>query len=134
MGDGQSKQHTRWSHGRLQWRRVCEHGPKTIDGPPELFMNTCNAHNWVSITLEDLVGDRSAIGSKLELKTDNHHQKRWILAGGTSFLSSSPTTAYFGLNEDNRIIELSIEWPDGSETLLTDLNVNHHITIQRSHQ
>ena len=40
----------------------------------------------------------------------------------------------FGLNEDNRIIELSIEWPDGSETLLTDLNVNHHITIQRSDQ
>ncbi|MGC6507649.1 MAG: CRTAC1 family protein [Myxococcota bacterium] len=107
---------------------------KPIDGPPELFMNTCNAHNWVSITLEDLVGNRSAIGSKLELKTDNHHQKRWILAGGTSFLSSSPTTAYFGLSQDNRIIELSIEWPDGSETRLTDLNVNHHITIQRSNQ
>lgn len=105
---------------------------KPIDGPPELFMNQCNGHSWISITLEDLTGNRSAIGSTLRLTTENHSQLRWILAGGTSFVSSSPNTAYFGLKNDDQLIELFIEWPDGRTTQHANLNANHHVTIRRS--
>ena len=105
---------------------------KPIDGPPELFMNRCNGYNWISITLEDDIGNRSAIGSHLVLQTENDTQQRWLLAGGTSFMSSTPNTAYFGLHTESQITALNIQWPDGHMTTLDALSVNHHMTIHRS--
>lgn len=87
--------------------------------------------NWLRVFLDTQGWDELAphgFGAKVTVTADGQQYMRAI-TGGVSYLGVSELSAPFGLTEHTTIDELQISWPDGSKTVLTDLDVNQMLTI-----
>jgi len=111
-----------------------------LDGDIDIF-----TANFLSLTrlyrndLEDnpgylqvqLVGEAnnpSAIGSRIELTTENARQLREITVG-SNYQSQNPLVQHFGLGGVERIDELRVWWPHGGESVLKDIEPNQKLTL-----
>jgi hypothetical protein len=54
-----------------------------------------------------------------------------IRAGGTSFASSGPPEAHFGLGEHEVIDQVTIRWPDGEVSELGPMQTRQRLTVTR---
>jgi hypothetical protein len=50
---------------------------------------------------------------------------------GSNYLSQQPATLHFGLGAADSIESITVTWPDaaGTETILTNVDINQAITI-----
>ena len=55
-------------------------------------------------------------------------QRRWVLAGSTSFYTSVVAPVHFGLGEAERVDRLTVTWPDGSSSSWRDLAARQRVT------
>ena len=79
--------------------------------------------NWFQLSLKGTVSNRSAIGTKVTLTTENRTIRRYF--SGVGFLGQSMKPLHFGLHADETIEELVIKWPSGlEETYTTGLEIN----------
>ena len=90
-----------------------------VNGPPVHFRNNVQDTNALAIRLIDEAGNRDAIGARLELRTDAGLQVRELQLGG-GFMSFDAPVAHFGLGEHAEAGSLSIRWPDGAITELSE--------------
>ncbi len=99
----------------------------------ELYRNdTVSDHHWLTIQLRDnATTNRFGIGAKLTIHNGDQQQTREIRVGN-NFVSHGPAEAHFGLGDDNGIERLTVRWPDGDQTVLTNLSGDHVLTVQRS--
>jgi len=54
------------------------------------------------------------------------------LHAGSSYLSSEDPRLHFGLGDAERVAELVVLWPDGSTTVVRDVDVNQHLLVAAS--
>jgi len=88
-----------------------------VNGPLVLFRNNSQGRGLV-FELQDLRGNRKAIGARLTLEmADGSRQTREIQLGG-GFMSFDAPRVHFGLGETGEAQGLRISWPDGEETHL----------------
>lgn len=78
--------------------------------------------SWLKIQLQGTISNRDAIGTTVQLTTENRVLKRYYT--GVGFLSQSLHGVHFGLDDDTKVIALQIEWPSGIVEQYTDLGVN----------
>ena len=45
-------------------------------------------------------------------------------------MSQNPTEQIFGLGHDT-VDELRVQWPDGSETVISDIEANHRLVVRQ---
>jgi tetratricopeptide (TPR) repeat protein len=74
--------------------------------------------------------NRDAIGARVTVETDRGRRTR-IVQAGSGFISQRSKELLFGLGESQRIITLTVVWPDGTSESLTDVPLNHRIRIER---
>jgi hypothetical protein len=99
-----------------------------INGPPLLLRNEqrLNRH-WLRLKLVGARSNRDAIGAWVKVRAGN--QTLWRLVMPTrSYLSQSELPVTFGLGKVDRIDEITVIWPEGSQQrleppLLDALNV-----------
>ncbi len=72
-----------------------------------------------------------AIGSKVSIKVGSVVQSRAITAGN-SFYGQEPAEAFFGLGENTTVDEITIVWPGGAKTTITEVAGNQIITVNDS--
>ncbi|MEM7280356.1 MAG: CRTAC1 family protein [Pseudomonadota bacterium] len=98
---------------------------------PRLFENKLNSHNSVSFRLRQSGKNSDAIGATVTINSGDKAQiKELSLSGG--FMSYDHPVVYFGLAESKVVDKLTIVWPDGEQTTITDpLEANHHYVVQR---
>ncbi|MBT8271831.1 MAG: ASPIC/UnbV domain-containing protein, partial [Bacteroidia bacterium] len=80
------------------------------------------ALNWFKVVLEGTVSNRDAIGTTLTLQTETRTIKRYYT--GVGFLGQSLQPVHFGLNSDEQILELQLDWPSGLQEVYNVLDVN----------
>ena len=92
-----------------------------------LYKNLNSSGNWIAITLEGVVSNRSAFGSKVTLYSSGNSFYRELL-GGSSHLSQNQSLIHFGLGEIQEIDSLVISWPNGlyQTEIQPELNTRHH--------
>jgi len=61
-----------------------------------------------------------AIGAVVTTRTGNITRTR-LISAGTSFMAQVPAEAHFGIGQSTVIDELIVKWPDGTQTVLTDV-------------
>ncbi len=96
-----------------------------------MFLNPGNDNNWVTIRLQGVTANRSAIGARLRLETttpDGRQTVHKLLGSGGSFGANS-LQQEIGLGRATRIDSLTIEWPGASTQVFTDIEINQTLLI-----
>jgi len=77
---------------------------------------------------EGTASTRDAIGARVSVETDRMKRVR-VVAAGSGFLSQHSKELLFGLGESARIEGLTVEWPSGRRQEITDVPLDHRVTI-----
>jgi hypothetical protein len=100
---------------------------------PKLYRNDLvagPAANWLTVAL-DTHGSRSnapnGIGATVRVVTADGTRMRHVDAG-MNYQSQSEMTAHFGVAGDD-LVDVRVDWPDGTATLLRDVRASQRLTI-----
>ena len=97
-----------------------------IGGPLVLLENTGAAGHWLEIAL-----DSFAPGAMVTVElSDGRRLVREVQAGG-SYLSSEDPRAHFGLGSAGRVAEVTVLWPGGATTRMTDVAADRLLVVER---
>jgi len=92
-----------------------------VNQPPSLLRNRAERTNaFLSLRLEGVESNRSAIGARVTVEADGRTQMQDVVGGG-SYYSHSDLALYFGLGTVDRIDALAVRWPSGAEQRFTDV-------------
>ena len=99
-----------------------------IAGPAVLLQNDLSeaetAPHWLQVSLDGFFpGARvvATLPSGQELVREMH--------AGSSYLSTEDPRLNFGLGSADTVSNLTVFWPDGTQTRLTDVAANQHLTV-----
>ena len=97
-----------------------------------LYRNTggvTHDRNWINVRLRG-GGDinRDAIGARVYLSTVSGRTLMQEVKCGSSLGAGNDTALHFGLGDDG-IRELRVRWPNGEESLLSDVDVNQFLEV-----
>ena len=105
-----------------------------LDDYPSLLINQgVGGHHWILIRLSGSAGNRFGVGARVRVNAGGMVQSREMKAGD-SFASSNDPRAHFGLGTTTVIQELTVTWPSGKVSKLTDVAVDRIITIDEPKQ
>ncbi|HEY7059604.1 MAG TPA: FG-GAP-like repeat-containing protein [Vicinamibacterales bacterium] len=94
-----------------------------------LFRNDCaSGHAAVAIRLTGTKSNRDAIGAQVTVETDRGRFTR-VVKAGSGFLSEHSKEVLVGLGTSERIAGITILWPSGGTQTVTDVPVNHRLSI-----
>ena len=91
-----------------------------------------NDNHFVSVKLTGRQSNRDAIGARIRIKPKDGDWLTKTVTAGSGFLSQSSKRITFGLGQSKAIEKAMIQWPDGSEDLLTDLDIDQHYLIEQT--
>ena len=93
--------------------------------------NEIQKNNYLKIKLEGKAPNTQGIGAKVQITTDSAtiFQEVFFTRG---YASSVEPVLLVGIGKSNHIKELKVQWPDGLESRLTDVQPNQLIKIQQA--
>ncbi len=102
-----------------------------LNEPSTIYKNNSverNTNNYLKIRLIGPDQNKSAEGTKVEIKCDGKLQRQDKHAN-RGYLSSIDPILHFGIGTSTHINQINITWPDGKQSLITDQKANQLITI-----
>ena len=103
-----------------------------VAGPPLLLRNDVDTgHHWLRVELKGQAPNTGAIGARLELESGGSVQYREVMPT-RSYLSQVERTVTFGLGSASQIERLTVNWPNGEQSVLTDLDADGVLLIDQA--
>jgi len=102
-----------------------------MNDPPSLLRNDSrNENNWIKIKLIGTKCNRTAIGTRVVVRTGGHTQMDEVHSGG-SVMSQSDLRLHFGLGQTKLVDEVEVIWPTTRKSeKFTKIEANQILTIQ----
>lgn len=97
-------------------------------GAVSLFRNQGNDNHWIGLKLRPGGATGSAYGTVVVLRAGSQ-ELRASATDGLANYGQSERTVRFGLGRRTRVDEVRIRWPDGSEEVRSDLEVDRVVPI-----
>jgi hypothetical protein len=97
-----------------------------------LYLNNGNGNAWIQIALTGTTSNRSAIGAKIRLKATIGGTPMWQLREirtRNGFFVQTDLAAHFGLGDATVVDSIKVEWPSGSNQVLTSVATNQYLEI-----
>ena len=101
----------------------------TSTSGPSLWRNDASGNNFLSVKLQGTAPNTEAVGGRIMLTIGGITQMREI-GINSNFLSQNPTEQIFGLGVQTMASELRIQWPDGRETVIPNVEAGQWLTIR----
>ncbi len=99
--------------------------------PPSLLQNdVARDQGWLKVKLVGTKSNRSAIGSRVTVKTEQGTQMQELLSQ-SSFLSCNDFRLHFGLG-DAKSAELLVRWPTGEWQNVGTVKANQLVTVKEN--
>jgi uncharacterized repeat protein (TIGR01451 family) len=96
--------------------------------PNHLFWNNGNANHWLQIKLVGMETNKSAIGTRVHVKSNGQWQMREVTSqsgiGGQSSYRN-----HFGLGSATQVDSVLIQWPDGVRQTITSISADQNLII-----
>lgn len=86
----------------------------------QAWRNEGGCTEGVVLSLRGAAGNRGAFGAKVEVEVGEERYTRWLLPSTTG--SQSTKKLFLGMEGQKEIERLTITWPDGAETVVTDVS------------
>ena len=95
-----------------------------------LYRNqTDNGNHYLTVKLNGTGNNQLGVGAHITLTSEGGTQIR-DLGGTNNYVSHNPLEAHFGLGSATTA-DIIVRWPDGSETMTSNVNVDQLVTISR---
>ena len=95
-----------------------------------LFRNDHPERNaGLAVRLVGTKGNRDAVGARVTVETDRLRVTKYVQAG-SGFISQHSKELLFGLGKSERMVRLTVRWPDGETQVLADLPLDRRIRIE----
>ncbi|MFZ9859292.1 MAG: CRTAC1 family protein [Roseiflexaceae bacterium] len=102
-----------------------------LDAPAVLFENRMCGGNATLITLNDPTSaNHAAIGAIATVHVADLTMTRQVKSE-SGYLAGESRTLHYGVADAKVIDSINIIWPDGTQSMIEQLPVNHHITITK---
>ncbi len=88
-----------------------------------LYKNNGGDNNWISIRLEGVISNRSAIGARIYCYSNGMVQTREV-ASSTGQYTGSSLVQTFGIGSETSIDRIEIFWPSGIHQVISNPNIN----------
>ena len=95
-----------------------------LGGPAVLWRNVSTPRHWLQVALAGTRSPRDGIGARVRVGT----QVAWINTS-TSYASSKPPIAYFGLGDATTVPAIEVTWPDGTMQRAAAEGIDRVVTI-----
>jgi hypothetical protein len=97
---------------------------------PSLYRNdSSNRNAWIGFRLIGALGNRDAIGARVEIEAGGRTQIGEVRSGG-SYLSHNDMRLHFGVGSARRVDRIRIRWPNGKTVALGSMNTGQYVTIR----
>jgi hypothetical protein len=96
----------------------------SIGGPLVLLEDTGPVGNWLEVSLKGFQADALVTATLA-----NGRKLVQELHDGSSYLSSEDPRAHFGLGRQTKVAKLTIRWPNGKLTRLSNLRANRIVAV-----
>ena len=133
-----------WGVGQIINSNGSAYSDLDLDGDLDLILNNLDSTAfilenraeqrdgaWFQVMLDGNDWNRSAIGARVTVVDKLGSQMAEVMPTH-GYLSSSELLLHFGLGSASRVDSVIIEWPDGTWSVETDLEVNQRHTISYS--
>lgn len=101
-----------------------------LDGPPTLLRNDGgNRNHWLLVDCKGRRSNRSAIGARVEVKVGDRTLIREVHSG-TSYVSQNDLRLHFGLGSAEKVSRLTVNWPSGATSTMTDIDADQILAIE----
>ncbi|TWU57859.1 FG-GAP-like repeat-containing protein [Rubripirellula reticaptiva] len=97
--------------------------------PSGLLINqTQTDHHWLQLSLVGVSSERDAIGATIEVNVGDQTWTGWVVTGD-GYLCRNEQVVSFGLGEEQRIDDVTVTWPDGSQSQYSEITVDQRWLI-----
>ncbi|MDH3337568.1 MAG: CRTAC1 family protein [Gammaproteobacteria bacterium] len=93
-----------------------------------LWRNGTDNNNFLSVKLNGAAPNTEAVGARISINYGGNTQMREICIG-SNFLSQNPTAQTFGIGSAAQVDTVTVQWPDGRETALANVQAGQFITV-----
>jgi len=90
------------------------------------WRNDLQTKNTIKVNLNAQTLNTQAIGAKIKVRSGNVTQLREVSIG-SNFASHNPTEQIFGLGESDRVEDITIQWPNGTQTQQMNVRANQDL-------
>jgi hypothetical protein len=98
----------------------------TIGGEALLLKTVGELGNWLKLDLQGVYP-----GARAVVTLPNGREMVREVHVGSSYLASEDPRLHFGLGDFDSVPQITIRWPDGAETILTDVAANQIVQVTR---
>ena len=88
--------------------------------------------NWIGLELRTKDGQRDALGARVHIQMPSGREQWGYATTAGSYASASDPRVHFGLGDEAVIESLSIQWPSGATTKMTDVKAGQILTIEEA--
>lgn len=93
-----------------------------------LWRNDTNSNNFLSVKLRGKPPNTEAAGARIIVSVGGVSQMREICIA-SNFVSQNPAVQTFGLGAAAQVDELRVEWPDGRESVMADVQAGQFLSV-----
>ena len=97
---------------------------------PSLLRNTAvTGNHWITLRLEGVTANRSAIGARVKVTAGGMVQTGEVRSGG-SYLSQNDLRLHFGLGQVGKVESVEVVWPGGKRQVVEGVGVDRVVLIR----
>ena len=94
----------------------------------DLWRNDASGNNFLKVKLNGLPPNTEATGARVFVTIGGNTQMREISIA-SNYVSQNPTVQTIGIGTATQVDQVRIEWPDGMETIMTDVAAGRSLEI-----
>lgn len=95
-----------------------------------IYKNNGKAGNYLRVKLHD-PSSKTILGSKVAIMTEDKTQF-YEFTNVRGMYSTSEQVAHFGLDQETKVDQIKIIWPDGTVTIQEDIKANQTISVHKT--
>ncbi|HNQ00005.1 MAG TPA: ASPIC/UnbV domain-containing protein, partial [Bacteroidia bacterium] len=103
-----------------------------VDPSDFLYHNNGNGNHWLTLACTGTLSNRSAIGTKVKVKSILNGSSVWQmreLSAQSSYCGQNDPRAHFGLGSSTMIDSIRVEWPSGLVQHFTQVTADQFLSL-----